>query len=150
MIKDFVEKVKENETQFRVKFNNGVSDAEKKRFLAKINSCFGYSLPGEYLKFLDLVNGLGISDISIYGIDEDLLDVMPNQSVHGFINENESWSEFSGDDLIFLGDNSSFFYVYKISTGKYYILDRSDLEDECGEFESFGDMLESVIGEILE
>ena len=149
MINNLIEKIKEKEAQYKVKLNKGVSIKEKETFLAEIGKCFDFSLPKDYLDFLDLVNGLGTSDISIYGIDEELLDENPNQSVAGFIYNNKYWSEFGGEDLIFLGDSSLDFFVYRISTAKYYILDRSDLE-EFGEFESFKDMFEYVVGKTLE
>lgn len=122
-----LQEIKNLSTIFDEKLNNGAIDNEVIKFTKEIESNIDIDrkILNPYIDFLKIVNGLEFNGFIIYGIDEYLLENKPNQSINGFIKNNEIWHENEEQKkFIFLGDSSDSWYVYGKTTEKYYELDK--------------------------
>ncbi|MFS8304205.1 YrhA family protein [Bacillus altitudinis] len=102
-------------------------------------------LPGGFIEFLKLVNGLDFNGLVIYGVDKTLLDTEIDEDIHGFIETNETWHENDWQkQYIFYGDSDTAWYCYDQEKRMYVELDKPS-GTFIQSFESFNHMLNDAI-----
>lgn len=87
-------------------------------------------LPGEYIEFLKITDGLDWNGLLIYACETVPVAGYSDRFVPGFLETNLRTREECEpcSDYLFFGDASIDAYAYKISEREYQILDRSSLE----------------------
>lgn len=127
--------------------NSGISDEEFNAFVKKAKQEFNWDLPEDYTKILKDINGIEFNGFILYGVDEELLQGVPNQHINGFLENNEIWLENEWESqYMFLGESDMSWYVYDISTEKYYELDNPS-GSVMEEFNGFEYMFEKMLSD---
>ena len=124
MWKDKLQEIVQEKNLYGEKINAGASEEEIRLFLKAIKDELKVDLPNEYVKFLEVVNGIEFNGFILYGIDQRLLDAQQNQSINGLIEYNKIWYENEWQkQYIFLGESNISWYVYDLAEYKYCELD---------------------------
>ena len=131
------------------KANSGAGKKDLAKFKKKAAGELNIDLPEEYIKLLKIINGLEFNGFIIYGIDEELLEKTPNQSINGFIELNKTWHENEWQkQYVFLGESSISWYAYDSIEQRYCELDNpSGTESE--EFQNLESMIEKILTDAL-
>lgn len=144
----FEEIVRERKTCGKA-VNQGATDEDIEKFIKSATDELCVTLPHEYVMVLKKVNGIEFNGFILYGIDEALLSNTPQQRINGFLESNKIWYENPWQkEYIFFGESNISWYVYKISSKKYYELDNPSgriMEEYCG----FYSMLEQMLSDAL-
>lgn len=149
MWRDELQKIAEEKIQYDEKINDGASAEEIRKFLEEVKSELKAELPEDYERFLEVINGLEYNGFILYGIDEHLLNIQPNQHINGLIDNNEVWHENEWDkQYIFLGESSMSWYVYDVAECTYCELDNPS-GDEIETFDTLEHMLENILSDAL-
>lgn len=124
MWKDKLQEVVQENNLYGEKINIGATEEEIELFLKEAKAELKVDLPDDYVKILELVNGLEFNGFILYGIDQHLLSMQPNQSINGLIEYNKIWYENEWQKkYIFLGESNISWYVYDLIECKFYELD---------------------------
>lgn len=149
MWKDRLQEIVIANDQYGKSINDGATDEEIELFALVVKNEFQIKLPDAYTKFLAVVNGIEYNGFILYGIDQELSDKQPNQPINGFVACNKVWYENKWQKkYIFLGESSISWYVYDLTSSKYYELDNPS-GSETEEFGSFESLAEKVLGDAL-
>lgn len=129
--------------------NRGAGEQELARLTKSMEEAGQARLPREVLGLLKVINGIEYNGFLLYGIDEELLEKTPNQSVSGFLEMNRTWHENEWPKpYVFLGESSVSWYVYDAAEQKYEELDNPS-GTVCEVFADFAAMLEKVLTDAL-
>lgn len=146
MWKERLEEIRQEEKRYDSHINCGISEEEVGIFIKAVKDELNITLPEEYLKILGTINGIEFNGFILYGVDEPLLNEVPNQHINGLIDCNKVWYENEWQkQYLFLGEGSISWYVYDLKTKKYYELDNPS--GEAGE--KFNDC-ESMLDKMFE
>jgi SMI1-KNR4 cell-wall len=86
-------------------------------------------LPGDYLQFLSLTNGLDWNGVVIYGAGTNPIAAHPDRSIADIVEMNLIYRDNPRyRDLLVFGSNGMDIYSYRISTDRYEIYDEVPLE----------------------
>lgn len=81
-------------------------------------------LPGDYLHFLRLNNGLDWNGVVIYGANRNPIAAHPDRSIADVVEMNLNYRDDPRfGDLLVLGSNGMDIYTFRISTDRYEIYD---------------------------
>ena len=150
MWKEKLQEIVEEKNLYGEKINFGATTEEIKLFLKETKTVLNVELPNDYLKILEVVNGIEFNGFILYGIDQNLLNVKQNQSINGLIECNEIWYENEWQKkYIFLGESNISWYVYNLLEHKYCELDNSSGE-EVEVFSNLESMVEKLLSDSLE
>ena len=150
MWKEKLQEIVEEKNLYREKINFGATTEEIKLFLKETKTVLNVELPNDYLKILEVVNGIEFNGYILYGIDQNLLNVKQNQNINGLIECNEIWYENEWQKkYIFLGESNISWYVYNLLEHKYYELDNPSGE-EVEVFNNLESMVEKLLSDSLE
>jgi hypothetical protein len=142
------ELVKEKQI-YKEEINIGALEKEIQLFKRYVIEELNINLPDEYLSILRTVNGVEFNGFIFYGIDEVLLQKIPNQKINGLIENNKIWHENEWQhQYIFLGESNISWYVYHNEVKKYYELDNPSGR-EIKEFSCLENMLEKLLSDSL-
>lgn len=131
------------------KVNRGAGAKELERLNETAEKELHVRLPREYIRLLKAINGLEYNGFILYGIDEELSDKTPNQSISGLIESNKMWRENEWEKpYVFLGESSISWYVYDGTDQKYYELDNPS-GTVCEEFADLESMMEKILTDAL-
>ncbi len=131
------------------KVNSGAGEKEIVQFNEKLEEELNIHLPREYIKLLKVINGIEFNGFILYGIDEELLEKTPNQSISGLIELNKTWYENEWQkSYVFWGESNTSWYVYDDIDKKYYELDNPS-GTVCEEFADLESMLEKILTDAL-
>ena len=103
MWKDKLQKIVEEKNLYREKINTGATAEEIELFIKETKKALNVELPNEYLKILEVVNGIEFNGFILYGIDQNLLNVKHNQTINGLIECNEIWYENEWQKIYIFG-----------------------------------------------
>lgn len=149
MMREKLEEVIREMEMYGEKANGGAGEREIVEFNEKVVEELGINLPEEYIKLLRVINGIEFNGFIIYGIDEELLDEAPNQSISGLIELNKIWYENEWQrQYVFLGESGMSWYVYDCIDEKYYELDNPS-GTVCEEFSDLESMIEKMLTDAL-
>lgn len=149
MWKEKLKKIIEQKAMYGEKINNGALEREINLFIKKAAEELNVNLPIEYIKVLENINGVEFNGFILYGIDEELLENIPNQNINGLLKFNKLWYENEWQkQYIFLGESNISWYVYDILAKKFYELDNPS-GTICEEFSGFGPMVEKIFNDAL-
>lgn len=139
----------EEKNLYGEKINIGATEGEIQLLIREIKNELNVDLPSEYLKILEVVNGIEFNGFILYGIDQKLLNKKQNQCINGLVEYNKIWYENEWQkQYIFLGESNICWYVYDITTGKYCELDNpSGRENDV--FNSLECLLEKLLNDAL-
>ena len=145
MWKDMLEEIALEKNSYGEMINKGAEEKEIEKFLKEANNQLNIKIPEDYVGLLQYVNGLEFNGYILYGIDQVLSIIQPNQRINGLIENNNIWRGNTWHKkYIFIGESDISWYVFDPMKQKYYVLDKPSGQ-EC---ESFDD-LESLICKIL-
>lgn len=130
--------------------NVGATKEEIQLFCEKCRAELKADIPDEYLRILEVVNGIEFNGFILYGIDEELLDEQQNQSIYGLIEYNKIWYENEWQKrYLFLGESDISWFVYDLEEHKYCELDNpSGSESEV--FDHMEGLVEKFLSDALE
>ena len=149
MMREKLEEVIREMEMYGEKANGGAEEREIAEFNEKVLEELGINLPKEYIKLLRVINGMEFNGFIIYGIDEELLEEAPNQSINGLIELNKIWYENEWQrQYVFLGESGMSWYVYDCIDEKYYELDNPS-GTVCEEFSDLESMIEKMLTDAL-
>lgn len=149
MWNDKLKEIIQEKQTYGEKVNKGCIEEEIQLFKKKVGEELNIILPEEYVNVLKIVNGIEFNGFILYGIDEAILNEVPNQHVNGLIEYNKIWYENEWQrKYIFLGESNISWYVYDANLKKYYELDNPSGR-AVQEFNSFDDMLEKLLSDSL-
>ena len=149
MMREKLEEVIWEMEMYGEKANGGAGERELAEFNEKVAEELGINLPEEYIKLLRVINGIEFNGFIIYGIDEELLEKAPNQSISGLIGLNKIWYENEWQrQYVFLGESGMSWYVYGCIDEKYYELDNPS-GTVCEEFSDLESMVEKMLTDAL-
>lgn len=150
MWKEKLQQIVQEMKSYGEEINNGVATAEIQLFLEKSKTELHVAVPDEYLKILEVVNGIEFNGFILYGIDEELLDAQQNQSIHGMIESNKIWYEDEWQKrYLFLGESDISWFVYDLEKHQYCELDNPS-GTECEVFDNVEDLVEKILCDALE
>lgn len=141
MWKSDLAEIAEFEAKRGRELNTGASDEDIRVLDDKSVSTFGAHIPSEYAQLLKTINGFEFNGHILYGVDEDLLKVPPNQNINGFIDMNETWKDNGFDDYLFIGQHDISWFVYSVSEGSFLELDLPS-GDKLVNFTDFDSLLD--------
>lgn len=146
---DKLQNIIQEKNLYGEKVNIGATEGEIQLLIREIKNELNVDLPSEYLKILEVVNGIEFNGFILYGIDQRLLNKKQNQRINGLVEYNKIWYENEWQkQYIFLGESNISWYVYDITTGKYCELDNpSGRENEV--FNSLECLLEKLFNDAL-
>lgn len=149
MWKDKLQEIIQEKKIYGEKVNIGATEEEIEIFFKKAKDELNVDLPNDYAKILELVNGVEFNGFILYGIDQNLLSMQPNQSINGLIEYNKIWYENEWQKkCIFIGESNISWYVYDFAECKYVELDNpSGRENEV--FSSLEYMVEKILSDAL-
>ena len=149
MWKDKLQEIIQEKKIYGEKVNIGATEEEIEIFFKKAKDELNVDLPNDYSKILELVNGVEFNGFILYGIDQNLLSMQPNQSINGLIEYNKIWYENEWQKkYIFIGESNISWYVYDFAECKYVELDNpSGRENEV--FSSLEYMVEKILSDAL-
>ena len=149
MWKEKLKKIIQEKAIYGEKVNDGALEKEINIFNKKVTEELNISLPNEYIKVLEIINGIEFNGFILYGIDEELLEKIPNQHINGLLKFNKIWYENEWQkQYIFLGESNISWYVYNFLTKKFYELDNPS-GTVCEEFSGFEPMVEKLLNDAL-
>ncbi len=144
-----LEEIRKIDASFGNETNDGATEKEINIFLNEIKGSFDIEKLSPYAEVLRRVNGVEFNGFILYGIDENLLENAPKQTINGFIDNNEVWHEDDwGTEYIFFGDSSISWYVYDLNKDKYYELDKPS-GDVIEEFNNINNMINKMFEDAL-
>lgn len=149
MWKEPLENVKSEKKKYKELINVGATNKQIEIFIKEVKSKFNYSLPLDYLKFLEEINGIEFNGFIVYGIDQNLLECNSNQAINGLISLNEIWYENEEQkQYIFLGESNISCYVYDLNNKIF-----SELDNPSGEliksYNDFYELLDKILSDSL-
>lgn len=149
MWKDKLQEIVQEKNLYGEKINIGAVAEEIQRFLKETKAELKVDLPNEYVKILEVVNGIEFNGFILYGIDQYLLNMQQNQSINGLIEYNKIWYENEWQkQYIFLGESNISWYVYDLKECKYCELDNpSGRKNEV--FNSLEFLVEKLLSDSL-
>ena len=149
MWKDKLQAIVQEKNLYNEKINNGATLDEIQLFLAAVKDEFKFDLPNEYVRILEVVNGLEFNGFILYGIDSYLLHTPQNQSVNGLIENNKIWYENEWQEqYIFFGESNCSWYVYNLREDKYCELDNPS-GSEMEVYNSVESLVEKLLSDSL-
>lgn len=149
MWKDKLQEIVQEKNIYDEKINIGASEEEIQRFIEEIKLELKVDLPSDYVKILEVVNGIEFNGFILYGIDQQILTKKQNQTINGLIEYNKIWYENEWQNkYIFLGESNISWYVYDLESKKYLELDNpSGRENEV--FNTVECLVERILSEAL-
>ena len=149
MWQEKLEEIKQLNSRFGERLNDGATDEELKMFLEEVSNQFDETKLQPYISFLKIINGFEFNGFIIYGTDSKFLKTTPKQQINGFIDNNLDWNDLDWDsDYVFLGDSSISWYVLDLGTGKYCELDKPS-GDVMEEFENIDLLINKILDDAL-
>lgn len=149
MWKDKLQEIETEMDLYGEKINIGATEEEMESFLKEIEAELKVSLPNDYVKTLEVVNGVELNGFILYGVDQHLLSMQPNQSIYGLIEYNKIWYENEWQKkYIFLGESNVSWYVYDLIECKYCELDNPS-GSEIEVFDRLEPLLEKLLSDAL-
>lgn len=150
MWKEKLQQIVREMESYDEEINVGATKEKIQVFLKKSKAELNVTVPDEYLKILEVVNGIEFNGFILYGIDEELLDGNQNQSIYGMIEYNKIWYENDWQKkYLFLGESDISWFVYDLEECQYRELDNpSGRESEA--FDCVEGLVERVLGDALE
>lgn len=150
MWKEKLKEIVREEKLYGEQINSGISETELENFEAKVKAELNIDFPKEYAKILKVVNGIEFNGFIIYGVDSNILDSQPNQSINGLIENNKIWYENEWQkQYLFLGESNISWYVYDLSSHTYLELDNPS-GNRVELFENIETMIEKILADALE
>ncbi|MDQ0221033.1 SMI1/KNR4 family protein [Peribacillus cavernae] len=144
-----LEEIIEEKKLYGEKVNIGASEAELTKFQKAVKEELNCELLNEYSEFLKIINGIEFNGFILYGIDEYLLKITPNQHINGLISLNQIWYENEEQEkYLFLGESNISWYVYEINKKQFIELDNPSGR-EMDRFTHFDDMLKKILSDAL-
>lgn len=139
--RDLMRKIEEEEEKFGGKMQPPATDEEIRILNNEVVKRFRVKVPNEYQEFLQIHNGLNWNGLFIYSTH--INEAKTNSSyINGFVYENEGYriDDSRFNDLLVFGDDDMSFYIYRISSSEYQVLDKIPL-DVMGNFPTFDEMI---------
>lgn len=127
--------------------NRGATENEIEKLKNMGEEVLSIHFPIEYLNILKEINGLEYNGTILYGVDEKLLDNTNHieQKINGAIENNEIWYEVETNKaFVFLGESNISWYVYEISSKKFWELDLPS-GSFIDSYEKFEDLFETML-----
>ncbi|MDQ0226126.1 YrhA family protein [Metabacillus niabensis] len=141
--------IKEEEKIVGAELNGAASDEEIEIFKKAVKEKLNVELPLEYIRFLQVINGLEFNGSIIYGIDQEIVEKKPKNKIDGFIDSNQVWHEVEHQrKYLFFGDDSISWYVFDKEKKQYKLLDKPS-GDELEDFNGFDEMIERIMSDAL-
>ncbi|MGN7940312.1 YrhA family protein [Virgibacillus sp. 6R] len=142
--------IKEEEKIVGAELNGAASDEDIEKFKKKVNEKLNVELPLEYIRFLQVINGLEFNGYTIYGIDQELVEKKPKNKIDGFIDSNQVWHEVEHQkQYLFFGDGSLSWYVLDKEMKRYKLIAKPE-GDELEDFNGFDEMIERIMSDALQ
>ena len=149
MWKEKYQEIVEEKKLYDESVNFGATEKEIQMFVEKVRAEIDVELPHEYLRLLELVDGLEFNGFILYGIDHCLLLNEQNQSIYGLIEYNKIWYENDWQkNYLFLGESNISWFVYDLDACKYIELDNPSGRENTV-FNNFDSMLERFFSDSL-
>ena len=149
MWQDKLNEIVKEKQIYKEKINVGALEDEIQLFKRYAIKELNVNLPVEYLNILKTVNGIEFNGFIFYGIDESILQRIPNQKINGLVENNKIWLENEWlQKYIFLGESNISWYVYHNENKKYYELDNPSGR-EIEEFSCLENLLEKLLSDSL-
>lgn len=124
MWKSKLQEMAQEKSLYGEKINIGATAEEVQRFLKEAGDELKVDLPKEYIKILEVINGIEFNGFILYGIDQHLLNRQPNQFINGLVEYNKIWYENEWQKkYLFLGESNISWYVYDLIECQYCELD---------------------------
>lgn len=150
MWKEKLQQIVQEMKLYDEKINDGAAKGGIQLFLEKCKTELNVTVPSEYLKILEVVNGIEYNGFILYGIDEELLDAQQNQSIYGMIEYNKIWYENEWQKkYLFLGESNISWFVYDLDECQYRELDNPSGE-EVEVFDNVECLVEKILCDALE
>lgn len=150
MYQQLLTRVAEEQRRFGSEPQPPATEAQIQRVVERASKDLRTELPGDYLHFLRLTNGLDWNGVVIYGAGTNPIAAHPDRSIPDIIEMNLNYRDdprFA--DLLVLGSNAMDIYNYNISTGRYEIYD--EVPHELIEaFPTFDDLMSKALSRSLQ
>jgi hypothetical protein len=93
MWKTKLQEIVQEKNLYGEKINIGATESKIQLFIKAVKAELNVDLPNEYVKVLEVINGLEFNGFILYGIDQKLLDQEQNEGIYGLIEYNKIWYE---------------------------------------------------------
>jgi len=124
MYKDLLKRVAEEQRQFGSSLQPPITEEQLQLLVMSASKELRTELPGEYINFLRLTNGLDWNGVVVYAGDTTAITGHPDRSIPGIIEMNLNYRDDPRfEDLLVLGSNGMDIYTYRISSGGYEVYD---------------------------
>ena len=124
MYQQLLDRVAEEQLRFKSEPQPPATEEQLQRVVEDGSKKLHTELPGDYLHFLRLTNGLDWNGVVIYGAGSNPLASHPDRSIADIVEMNLNYRDDSRfGDLLVLGSNGMDIYTYRISTDRYEIYD---------------------------
>lgn len=149
MWKDKLQEIVQEKNLYGEKINIGATAEEIRLFMKETRDELKWDLPHDYVKILEVVNGIEFNGFILYGIDQHLLGMQQNQTIHGLIEYNKIWYENEWQKrYIFMGESNISWYVYDLVEHQYFELDNPSGRENTV-FSSLECMVEKLLSDAL-
>ncbi|WP_058487112.1 YrhA family protein [Defluviitalea phaphyphila] len=141
-----IRKIVEEDGDF---FNSSASEYQIEILKKTVKKKFGINLPQKYIDFLRTVNGFEFNGFIFYGVDSSLEDISNNDTVYGYVENNEIWYQNEHQkQYMFFGESDISWYCFDLFNQVYVELDKPSgaLMDTYSDFDT---MLEKALKDSL-
>ncbi len=150
MWEDKLKEIENEKIMYGEAINKGASDSEIHKLEQEIIIKLETTAPYEYISLLKIVNGIEFNGFIIYGVDENYLEIDPEQHINGLIEMNQIWYENEEQKkYLFLGESNIGWYVYDKESKSFKELDNPSGR-ECRLFDDFDSMIDNILSDSLQ
>lgn len=149
MWKKLLSDIRKIEEKYGDSLNTPASNEQIEILTKTVKEKFNNVLPEEYINFLKTVNGLEFNGFIFHGVDSSLIDTQKDETVYGYIDNNEIWYENEHQrQYMFFGESNISWYCFDL-INKVYV----ELDNPSGTlmhtFTDFDSMLEKALSDSL-
>lgn len=150
MYQELLARVAEEQRRFGSEPQPPATEEEVQRVVQDGSKDLRTELPGDYLHFLRLNNGLDWNGVVIYGAGRNPITTHPDRSIADIVEMNLNYRDDARfADLLVFGSNGMDIYTYRISTDRYEIYD--EVPHELVEsFPNFDELMSKALSRSLQ
>ncbi len=95
------------------------------------------------------MDGLEYNGCMIYGVDEELLEEIPDRTVYGLLEYNDMRSQGDKEKRLSFAESETLLYIYSFEDKSYYQLDNF-LYKKLKKYNSYAEMIKDIIKKCIE
>ncbi|WP_256379758.1 YrhA family protein [Butyrivibrio sp. WCD2001] len=141
--------MKEELSRWGDEINPPATEEGIKRLAEETKKRFQVEIPSEHIDFLKEMDGLEYNGCMIYGVDEELLEEIPDRTVYGLLEYNDMRSQGDKEKRLSFAESETLLYIYSFEDKSYYQLDNF-LYKKLKKYNSYAEMIKDIIKKCIE